>query len=42
VYGSVKLGVPPQVNVWGTVLFLVGVTTAGLQVLRARRSEIEA
>ena len=24
------------------VLFLVGVTTAGLQVLRARRSEIEA
>ena len=42
VYGSVKLGVPPQVNVWGTVLFLVGVTTAGLQVLRARRSETEA
>lgn len=39
VYGAVRLGVPPQVNVWGTVLFLVGVFTAGFQVLRARRSE---
>jgi spermidine/putrescine transport system permease protein len=39
VYGAVKLGVPPQVNVWGTVLFLIGVFTAGFQVLRARRSE---
>lgn len=39
VYGSAKLGVPPQVNVWGTVLFMAGVFTAGLQVLRARRSE---
>jgi len=42
VFGASRLGIPPQVNVWGTVLFLVGVTTAGLQVLRARRSEIEA
>jgi spermidine/putrescine transport system permease protein len=39
VYGASRLGIPPQVNVWGTVLFLVGVTTAGFQVLRARRSE---
>jgi spermidine/putrescine transport system permease protein len=39
VYGAAKLGVPPQVNVWGTVLFLAGVFTAGFQVLRARRSE---
>jgi len=39
VYGAVRLGVPPQVNVWGTVLFLAGVLTAGIQVLRARRSE---
>ena len=38
VYGAAKLGVPPQVNVWGTVLFLAGVLTAGLQVLRARRT----
>jgi len=38
VYGAVRIGIPPQVNVWGTVLFLVGVTTAGLQVLRARRT----
>ncbi len=41
VFGSVKLGVPPQVNVWGTVLFLVGVTTAGAQVLRARRTDTD-
>ena len=39
VYGAAKLGVPPQVNVWGTVLFTAGVLTAGFQVLRARRSE---
>jgi len=39
VYGAVRLGVPPQVNVWGTVLFTVGVLTAGIQVLRARTSE---
>jgi spermidine/putrescine transport system permease protein len=39
VYGAVRLGVPPQVNVWGTVLFTVGVVTAGIQVLRARTSE---
>jgi spermidine/putrescine transport system permease protein len=38
VYGVQKLGFPPQVNVWGTVLFAVGVVTAGLQLLRARRS----
>jgi spermidine/putrescine transport system permease protein len=38
VYGVQKLGFPPQVNVWGTVLFTVGVVTAGLQLLRARRS----
>jgi spermidine/putrescine transport system permease protein len=41
VYGAVRLGVPPQVNVWGTVLFMAGVLTAGLQVLRARRPQSE-
>jgi spermidine/putrescine transport system permease protein len=40
VFGASKLGIPPQVNVWGTVLFLVGVTTAGLQLLKARKAEI--
>jgi spermidine/putrescine transport system permease protein len=42
VFGATRLGVPPQVNVWGTVLFTVGVVTAGLQLVRARRSEIAA
>jgi spermidine/putrescine transport system permease protein len=39
VYGASRLGIPPQVNVWGTVLFTLGVVTAGIQVLRARSSE---
>jgi spermidine/putrescine transport system permease protein len=39
VYGASRLGIPVQVNVWGTVLFMVGVFTAGFQVLRARRSD---
>jgi spermidine/putrescine transport system permease protein len=42
VYGASRLGIPPQVNVWGTVLFSIGVLTAGFQVLRARRSDITA
>jgi spermidine/putrescine transport system permease protein len=37
VYGATRLGVPPQVNVWGTVLFTVGVLVAGVQVVRASR-----
>ena len=40
VFGAAKLGVPPQVNVWGTVLFMAGVFTAGFQVLRARRTVV--
>ena len=39
VYGASRLGVPPQVNVWGTVLFTVGVVVAVVQVIRASRSE---
>lgn len=39
VYGATRIGIPPQVNVWGTVLFLAGVFTAGFQLLRARGSE---
>jgi spermidine/putrescine transport system permease protein len=39
VYGATKLGEPPQVNVWGTVLFTVGVVVAGVQVVRATRKE---
>ena len=42
VYGTARRGIPPQVNVWGTVLFLAGVTTAGLNLVvafRKRRRE---
>lgn len=38
VYGVQKLGFPVQVNVWGTVLFTVGVAIAAIQVVRTRRS----
>jgi spermidine/putrescine transport system permease protein len=39
VYGATKLGVPPQVNVWGSVLFGVGLLLAGLNLVLARRSK---
>jgi spermidine/putrescine transport system permease protein len=38
VFGVQKLGFPVQVNVWGTVLFTVGVVVAGIQLVRAGRS----
>jgi spermidine/putrescine transport system permease protein len=37
VFGASRLGIPPQVNVWGTVLFTVGVIVAVVQVVRASR-----
>ena len=39
VYGAQKLGFPVQVNVWGTVLFTVGVVVAAISLVRAGRSE---
>lgn len=42
VFGTTKLGIPPQVNVWGTVLFLAGITTAGLSLLSAFRGSRRA
>ena len=36
VFGVQKLGFPVQVNVWGTVLFTIGVVIAGFQLVRAR------
>jgi spermidine/putrescine transport system permease protein len=42
VFGVQKLGFPPQVNVWGTVLFMTGVIVAGLQVFRATRRQATA
>ncbi|MBA3689931.1 MAG: ABC transporter permease [Actinobacteria bacterium] len=38
VYGATRLGVPPQVNVWGSVLFGAGLLLAGLNLLIARRA----
>jgi spermidine/putrescine transport system permease protein len=38
VYGAVKIGLPPHVNVWGTVLFTVGILVAGLNLVAAQRS----
>jgi len=37
VYGAVKIGIPPQVNVWGTVLFTVGVSIAFFSLIRSSR-----
>ena len=28
VFGASRIGVPPQVNVWGTILFLAGLTSS--------------
>ncbi|MEP6475690.1 MAG: ABC transporter permease [Actinomycetota bacterium] len=39
VYGATKLGVPPQVNVWGSILFGVGLLLAGGNLVFARRSK---
>jgi spermidine/putrescine transport system permease protein len=38
VYGTARLGVPPQVNVWGTVLFGIGLIIATVNLLGSRRS----
>jgi spermidine/putrescine transport system permease protein len=37
VYGSSRLGIPPQVNVMGTLLFLGGVLAVGLNLILSRR-----
>jgi spermidine/putrescine transport system permease protein len=37
VYGATRIGVPPQVNVMGTLIFLGGVTIAVSNALLARR-----
>ena len=42
VFGASRLGEPPQVNVWGTVLFTVGIAVAVLQLVRTRRARAEA
>lgn len=39
VYGASRIGVPPQVNVMGTLLFLFGVIYVAVVILRGRRHE---
>jgi spermidine/putrescine transport system permease protein len=41
VFGATRVGVPPQVNVMGTLIFLGGVTLAVIQVLAARRRKLD-
>ncbi len=38
VYGATRLGVPPQVNVWGTVLFSAGLLAAGTNLIVGTRA----
>lgn len=42
VYGASRIGVPPQVNVWGTILFAAGLTFAGLNLVVSFRSSRKA
>ena len=37
VYGAVKVGIPPQVFVMGTLIFLIGVLMAIASVIAQRR-----
>ena len=42
VWGSAQRGVPPQVNVFGTVIFVVALTLMLINVLYQRRREGQA
>lgn len=42
VFGASRIGVPPQVNVWGTILFSLGILTAGLNLVVSFRSSRKA
>ena len=37
VYGVTRIGVPPQVNVWGSILFAGGALIAGVSLVRSSR-----
>jgi len=39
VYGAVKVGIPPQVFVMGTLIFMGGVVIAAINVVAARRKK---
>jgi spermidine/putrescine transport system permease protein len=36
IWGATRVGLPPQVNVMGTLIFLVGVLIAVVSSIRAR------
>jgi spermidine/putrescine transport system permease protein len=41
VFGATRLGMPPQVNVWGSILFGVGVLLAGVNLFfSSRRAKV--
>ncbi|MGH2735167.1 MAG: ABC transporter permease, partial [Actinomycetota bacterium] len=42
IVGASRVGVPPQVNVMGTILFLIGIAFTLLTVLAARRTDAGA
>jgi spermidine/putrescine transport system permease protein len=39
IWGATRVGIPPQVNVMGTLIFVAGVLIAVLFNIRSRRSE---
>ena len=41
-FGASRIGVPPQVNVWGTILFAGGLTAAALNLVASFRSTRKA
>jgi spermidine/putrescine transport system permease protein len=40
IYGSSKLGMPPQVNVIGTLIFVAGLLIAAINLIAARRERV--
>lgn len=42
VYGASRLGVPPHVNVWGTVLFSIGILIAAFNLIGGTRAARKA
>ena len=42
VFGASRIGVPPQVNVWGTILFVGGLIAAGTNLVASFRTSRRA
>jgi spermidine/putrescine transport system permease protein len=39
VFGATRFGIPGQVNVFGTIIFMIGVVYVIVALLRARRAD---